>query len=251
MSPEPSSDYASACLLSYQRPAMLDTCITSLLETAGAKLELIVHDDGSTDPEVHAVLRKWQERGVIQSLILQPPGHNEGVGRAINRSFALATGDPLIKIDQDLVFRPNWLFEVNRLLAAAPEIGLLSGFKYWHDPCDWRQTLMETHEEAGWEQHSIIMGSFMAIRRECYAELGPLEEHSPAFAEDNVFQHRVTGSDRWVCGTPIHDLMVNDGYGIGPSTVVIAGEGGVPEPSKINTGPRVLDATEVLTQMED
>jgi glycosyltransferase involved in cell wall biosynthesis len=226
--------YASCCVLSYRRAHFLGRCIDTLIGGASAPLELIVHDDGSGDEDVMELLAERQRLGEISTLITNAPGHNQGQGVAINRMFAVATGDPIIKIDHDLIFQPGWLAEVNRLMKAAPQIGLLSGFRYWHDPCDWRKTLVGMH--AGWQEHEYIMGSFMAVRRACWEELGPFEEHSAAFAEDHIFQRKVTDSGRWVCGTPTTDLMTNQGYGLGPSTVVTPNGTVAP----IHTAPWVL-----------
>lgn len=232
--------FASACLLSYERPGFLKSAVHTMLATPGAPLELIIHDDGSRAPEVRPLISGLLDSCDCSAAIFNPPGHNQGVGLAMNRCFAIAEGDPLIKIDQDLVFEPYWLRTVNELLEANPQIGLLSGFRYWHDPCDWRKTLVAQHD--GWQEHEYIMGSFMAVRRACWEELGPFDSYSPAFAEDHIFQRKVTESERWVCGTPNHDLMRNMGYGLGPSTVCIEDasvEGGIRVKS-IHTAPRLL-----------
>lgn len=229
--------FASCCLLSYERPEFLRRAVNSLIAKPGAPLELIVHDDGSSSPQVQPLIERWLAGGHVSTAILNPPGHNQGRGVAMNRCFAIAEGDPLIIIDQDLVFKADWLLRVLLLLEANPEIGLLSGFRYWHEPCDWRQTIVAQHD--GWQEHEYVMGSFMAIRRACWEELGPFESYSPAFAEDHVFQRKVTASERWVCGTPDEDLMENLGYGVGPSTVVVAGPDG-PTVRKIHTQPRVI-----------
>lgn len=212
--------YASCCVLSYDRPAFLAECLTTLTQRAGAPLELIVHDDGSPDESCRELLHDAVTTGLVSSAILNPPGYNQGQGVALNRMFWMATGDPIIKIDHDLVFYAGWLAKVNELLAANPQIGLLSGFRYWHKPCDWRDTLIAEHD--GWQEHEFVMGSFMAIRRACWEELGPFTEHSEAFAEDHLFQRKVTASPYWMCATPVVDLMENVGYGVGPSTVVPA-----------------------------
>lgn len=230
--------FASACLLSYERPQFLVRAVHTMLETPGAQLELIIHDDGSVGPQPRLQIEGYLKSCQCSTAILNPPGHNQGVGVAMNRCFAIAEGDPLIKIDQDLVFEPYWLRTVNELLDANPQIGLLSGFRYWHDPCDWRKTLIAEHD--GWQEHEYIMGSFMAVRRACWEELGPFESYSSAFAEDHIFQRKVTASKRWVCATPKHDLMRNMGYGIGPSTVVMEGPDGTGVVRSIHTAPRLL-----------
>src|SRR6188768_3278736 len=48
----PSSDYASLCLLSYERPDFLDNTLKSLADQPGYDYELLIHDDGSQSPDV-------------------------------------------------------------------------------------------------------------------------------------------------------------------------------------------------------
>lgn len=213
---------ATACVLSYNRPTFLDECLESLTANPGGSLEVVLHDDGSVF-DTAAELPPYVLRRRVSTLILNAPTHNRGRGVAMNRCFAIAAGDPLIVVDQDLVFFDGWLGRVNALMERNPTIGLLSGYRYAHKPCDWRDTLMFEHgEPERWQQHEYVMGSFMAIRRSCWEELGPFEEGSESFAEDHTFQRRVTDSGRWLCATPLEPLCRNQGYGIGPSTVVTA-----------------------------
>lgn len=229
--------YASCCVLSYNRSGFLWEGLMTLLH-AGAPLELIIHDDGSSDDGVYRVLNEFRDRATI---IANPPGHNQGQGTALNRMFRMATGDPIIKLDQDLIFTPNWLAKVNALMDQEhherERLGLLGLFHYHHDPCDSAKTLIEQHD--GWSSRTHILGSAFAVRRECWEELGPFEEHSAAFAEDWVFQRKVTDSDAWVCGLPDEDLVANQGFGVGPSTVVV-GTPTAPTVTPIHTGPKVL-----------
>ncbi len=235
------ADHASLCMLSYERPAFLGQAIETAVANAGAPLELIVHDDGSSDPGVRALLDDLLNMGLVSTVILNPRGHNQGQGTALNRMFNMATGDPIIKLDQDLIFRPSWLVDVCDILdrnardctskvplypgskdgiEGGPRIGLLGLFHYHHDPVDSAKTRVAAH--GYWEQHTHICGSGFAVTRECWRALGPFGEHSAAFAEDWVFQMRVTESSRYVCALPPGDLVDNQGFGIGPSTVVIA-----------------------------
>lgn len=225
--------HATCCVLSYNRPAFLWECLNGLL-CAGAPLELIVHDDGSSDDGVYRVLNQFRDRATI---IANPPGHNQGQGTALNRMFGMASGDPIIKLDQDLIFQPGWLGKVNGLLDKNPTLGLLGLFHYWHDPCDSAKTIIEQH--GGWSSRTHILGSGFAVRRACWEELGPFEEHSAAFAEDWVFQNKVTASANWVCGLPDEDLVANQGFGVGPSTVVV-GTPSAPTVTPIHSGPLVV-----------
>jgi GT2 family glycosyltransferase len=226
------SAFASCCVLSYQRPQFLRDCLSTLVR-AGAPLELIVHDDGSTDPEVRRLLSGAVDEGA--TVVLNAPGHNQGQGTACNRMFAIASGDPIIKLDQDLIFTPGWLAHVTALMDHNAQIGLLGLMHYHHDPVDSAKTLLEQH--AGWSSRTHILGSAFAVRRWCWEELGPFEEHSEAFAEDWIFQREVTASHSWVCGLPDVDLVDNQGFGVGRSTVVVGAPATV---TSIHTRPRLV-----------
>lgn len=235
-------NFASCCLLSFNRPDFLITAVTTLLEHADSPLELLIHDDGSTDPRVKEVLWRWSEEGIASTVWINPPGHNQGQGIALNRMFNAAKGDPVIKLDQDLIFEPGWLRTVNELLdsnavaavdSMEPRIGLLGLYHYYADPVD--SVKCKVSQFLGWQSHTHICGSGFAMPRDVFEILGPFEEHSEAFAEDYDMQLRVTRDSRFVCALPDKDLIRNQGFGIGPSTVVVA-ENTV---AKIHKGPIV------------
>lgn len=236
----------SICVLSYQRPGFLQTCIESLLRNADEPVELIVHDDGSTDPDVRRYLYGLHEAGMVSLLMLSSIGHNQGQGIALNRMFNAAKGDVIWKVDQDLIFQPNWLRDARAILdentpeshRGEPLIGLLGGFHYWLDPCDSRKTMIEQFD--GWSTRTHILGSCFAVTRDCWREIGPFEERWESFGEDWDFQKRVTASEHFNCALPDTDIVVNQGFGIGPSTVVVMGDSG-PEPSKIKLTPYTVE----------
>jgi cellulose synthase/poly-beta-1,6-N-acetylglucosamine synthase-like glycosyltransferase len=227
-------EYASLCVLSYNRPTFLRNSLKSLSDSPGHPYELIIHDDGSkdSDPGLDNTLFGAQYDGA--TVILNKPGHNQGQGIALNRMFGMATGDPIIKLDQDLQYYPGWLLEVKRLMTEYPCIGLLGLLHYYHDPVDSRKTVKVRHDE--WSEHTHILGSAFAMRRACWEELGPFEEHSEAFAEDYVMQRKVDESGKWKCSLPKESLVENLGMGI-PNSTVVTKEGGV---SKIHKAPYVI-----------
>lgn len=215
----------------------------SLLKNASQPVEVIVHDDGSTDPVVEATLLTLKRQGKISLLMLNAPGHNQGQGIALNRMFNAAKGDIIWKVDQDLIFQREWLdlanfiFEENdeqSALGNEPRIGLLGGFHYWHEPCDSNKTTIEEFDN--WTSRTHILGSCFAVTRECWEALKPFEERSEAFAEDWDFQNRVTASKDFVCGLPNRDLVVNRGFGPGPSTIVYEEQGEI-KVTKIKNSP--------------
>jgi glycosyltransferase involved in cell wall biosynthesis len=227
------SDYASACMLSFNRRELLARALESVVTEAGVPFELIVHDDGSSDEMVRERLADRVASGGMSTLILNPVGHNQGQGVALNRLFSVASGDPIVKLDHDLTFRPGWLARTVELMRAAPRIGLLGLMHYDHDPVDSAKTLIADHD--GWSEHTHILGSAFAVRRECWEALGPFERHSESFSEDWAFQRAVTAS-RWCCALPGTSLVENHGMGYGPSTVNVS-EGVV---QGIHTNPHLV-----------
>lgn len=214
--------FASCCVLSYERPLFVRDAIESLLADPGAPLELIVHDDGSESRELRDYLGNLLDCGQASTVILNPPGHNQGVGEAIRRCFAVAQGDPLIKLDQDLSFRPGWLATVNQILydngtcEHEPRIGALGGFRYSFEPVDHQKMFRRRHE--GWDEVQDFVGSFMAVPRDVYERFGPIETHSDAFAEDVTFKLELQAIGL-ALGLPLDELVSNHGFGVGPSTV--------------------------------
>ena len=256
--------HASVCVLSFERLDFLKECIGSMLAHADADFELIVHDDGSTDLRLRSWLYRMSEEGVISTLIMNSPGWNEGQGVAMNRMAAVATGDPIIKCDQDLLFGPGWLRKVNDVLhenriegfggcvhgacphpescdlsapceERGPLIGALGVFRYPVEPVRYEDMLIASYGD--WEEHRDFVGSFIAIPREAWELFGPWEERSAAFAEDNTFKLRVAAVDGWCCALTKEELASNQGFGIGPSTLVL----GPDQIREIKPGPKVYE----------
>jgi glycosyltransferase involved in cell wall biosynthesis len=246
---------ASLCFLSFERPEFLRTAIDTALAGVDEPVELIVHDDGSTNRDLLKYLYTIHQRGEVSSLILNAPGCNQGQGVALNRMFKMAIGDIIIKLDQDLIFQPGWLARVREILAD-DRVGLLGFFKYWHDPVNWQQTIItDTHLLAGdfrkdavgavrpmdqadlprgYSFHTHICGSAFAIRRDIWEDFGPFQERWTSFGEDWQFQKDIHDHPSFFNALPDDDLVANQGFGVGPSTVVVANpDTGQPEPRSI------------------
>lgn len=240
--------FATCCLLSYERAEFVTEAILTMIGNANFPLELIVHDDGSTDPEVRKGLRGLVEGGTISTLIESPPGHNQGVGEAARRMFAIAQGDPIIKLDQDLIFQPGWLKAVVETLdwnyhertvyhtPQEPRIGALGLFRYEHDPVD--HSKMFKKRWGSWDEVQDFVGSAIVIPRDVYEEFGPWPTHSDAFAEDVELKTRLQNAGL-ALGLTQQDLVVNQGFGIGPSTVAIDDGRGMPTSAPIQHGPHL------------
>jgi len=254
---------ASVCVLSFERLKFLKDCLSSMMIHADADFELIVHDDGSKDLELREWLLQMSNDGVISTLLMNSPGWNEGQGIAMNRMAAVAKGDPIIKCDQDLVFQPGWLKKVNEVLAKnlkidrtgcfngecvhdddpcqiacemAPQlIGALGIFKYHHPPVEFEEMLLRMYPD--YSEVQDFVGSFIAMPRAAWEMFGPWEERSAAFAEDNAYKLDLTKIEGWCCALTNEELAYNQGFGIGPSTLVLGPE----EVKEIKPGPRLFE----------
>ncbi len=232
--------YPSLCFLSYERADFLGEAIRSAVANAGTACEVIVHDDGSRDPRCVEVARTLMDEGYVSRIVLEPVGRNEGVGAAFNRAAAVATGDPVIKLDQDLIFLPDWLSRTVDWLEADPEIGMLGLFRYYLDPVDWRQMNHEAPSaDADYEYVDDFVGSAMAIPRRILDRCGPLPEHSAAFAEDVEYKQGLRAAGLRLA-LPREDLAVNRGFGIGPSTIVFANSSGDVGVTEIHSEPYLV-----------
>lgn len=233
--------FISVCVLSYNRRDFLTRSIESMIETADEPLEIIVHDDGSAREGEWATadecVRLWLidavDAGRISRLILNPPGHNEGQGVALNRMFHMAKGDILVKADQDLIYKPGWTKAIRETIDQSraswndhdrgfPKIGALGLFKYHVEPVHYQDMYVESVRvgDVEWDECKDFVGSLIAMPREAWEEFGPWEERSPAFAEDAVMKQQITASSNWCCALTPEDYVENVGFGVGPSTLV-------------------------------
>lgn len=214
----------SVGVLSYNRGKWLDDTLHSMIDNTNVPFELIINDDGSTEEKTHEVLYTWEDTATV---ISNPTGWNEGVGRSINKCFGIATGDILIKVDSDLQFAPGWLEHIIELFDD-PEhcrLGLLGLCHYYYEPVDMRKTLIEKLD--AYNIHTHILGSAFAIRREIYEEFG-ISSYSESFSEDWELMKKIEASDKWHNGLPINQLASNYGMGLGNSTVALSnGQGGI------------------------
>jgi glycosyltransferase involved in cell wall biosynthesis len=84
--------------------------------------ELIVVDDGSTQPRTVEVLAAFREAGY--RVIEQP---HSGLSAARNRGIAAAAGDYLLPLDADNRLLPGFAAEAAALLDAEPAVGVVYG----------------------------------------------------------------------------------------------------------------------------
>jgi len=105
----------SVCIANYNGVEMIEACIESVLSQGlGDVVEIIVHDDASTDDSVHLIRQRYPAAKLIASI------ENVGFCIANNRMAAAAAGQYLLLLNNDATLLPDAL---ESLITAARDIG--------------------------------------------------------------------------------------------------------------------------------
>ncbi len=111
----------SIVTVTYNAAQFLEETIRSVLLQGYPDLEYIIVDGGSTDGTVD-IIRKYQEW--IARWISEP---DRGQSHAINKGWAMATGEWLGWLNADDIYLPGVLNSVSAALVGAPEVDLVYG----------------------------------------------------------------------------------------------------------------------------
>lgn len=105
----------SVCVANYNGAAVIEACLDSILVQQGTTtVEILVHDDASTDGSAAWVRQRYPQATIIESQA------NVGFCIANNRMAAEAKGDYLLLLNNDAALFPDAL---TTLLAEAKNIG--------------------------------------------------------------------------------------------------------------------------------
>ncbi len=96
--------------------------VASAEDSEGAPLELVIVDDGSTDPFTVEVLGRL--RGAGYQVIEQ---RNHGLSAARNAGVGAARGRYVLPLDADNCIRPSYLRRAAEIMDAAPDVGVVYG----------------------------------------------------------------------------------------------------------------------------
>lgn len=225
--------FASLILLSFKRPEFLINSIKSIHENTKFPFELIVVDDGGSD-EVRKIIDKNLTEGKISTAILNG-GQNMGVGEGVKRGFAIACGDFLVKLDQDMNYTQEWLKKMIEILELDSKIGMVGGFKYnaQHPTVNFRKTnpeqielkLSSSKSVKYWKVDDFVSSAFV-IRTKDYKKFGEFPIGSEAFAEDIEYK-KMLQKEGYDLALTEEDVLHNYGFGAKTSTIVINEEKGV------------------------
>ena len=123
--------FASRPLISIVTPVFdtpvsrLEEAVQSVLTQAYENWELLLIDDGSTDPDLLRILPHVAERD--QRIVLANLGKHGGISAASNRGLELARGEWITFLDHDDVLEPDALFQIVNVLQRDPDADLIYG----------------------------------------------------------------------------------------------------------------------------
>lgn len=106
---------------SYNQAQFLERTIISVLNQNYPNLEYIIIDGGSTDGSVD-IIRKYEK--YLTYWVSEP---DEGQSYALNKGFAMSTGDILAWLNSDDMYLPGALFKVAEIFRKDPDTTLVYG----------------------------------------------------------------------------------------------------------------------------
>jgi GT2 family glycosyltransferase len=193
---------ASVIVVTYNNLALTRLCLESLFRnTEHLNCEVIVVDNHSTDgtPEYLRLAAQQQKR--LKIILNQ---ENRGFSRANNQGIAISTGEHLILLNNDTIVPPGWLNRLVRHLED-PDVGLVGpvtnnigneaminvAYRSWHEMETFAREQYSSHERQVADIRMLAMFC-VALRREVYQEIGPLDEqYGVGMFEDDDYSLRV------------------------------------------------------------
>lgn len=196
----------SVVIVNWNTRQLLLDVIASLQEnTRSTTLEIIVVDNGSSDGSADAVAAAFSAVKVIRN------STNLGFAKANNIGFAAATGRALCLVNTDVECRPGVIDQLWQYLLANDDVGLVGPRTLHRDGrvrlnCRRFPTVANALGDHLWlkklgipalagralsastyattHRVEVLSGCFLMVRREAFAEVGPLDEDFFFYGED-------------------------------------------------------------------
>ncbi|HXU61488.1 MAG TPA: glycosyltransferase family 2 protein [Polyangia bacterium] len=188
----------SVVMPAYNRAHCITRSIDSVLNQSYPDVEVIVHDDGSTDGTAGLLADRYGSNPRVR--VQRAP--NAGVSAARNQAFKLVRGDYVALLDSDDVFYP-WKLEVQlACLRHAPQIGMV-----------WTDMRAQTPDGKLVEERYLKV-AYTNWRRftneSIFSASVPLAQLTPQFARELGSTRLWTGDifDAMLMGTLVHTSTV-------------------------------------------
>lgn len=182
-----SAPVVSVCIANYNGVGVLADCIESVLaQRGGTPVEIIVHDDASTDDSVAWLRQRYPNVELLAA------AENAGFCTANNRMVAQARGEYVLLLNNDAALFPDALAALLEAARATVAPGILTVPQY-----DWetgelvdRGCLLDPfynpvpNLDAARSNVAMVIGACLFLRRDLWNELGGFPEWFRSLAED-------------------------------------------------------------------
>lgn len=171
-------------------PACLDSLLA--LDYPGARLEVLVGNDQSTDTTAAVVSGYSRDYSNIHLYEIEPDYHQlEARSNVLAQLAQQAKNDLLIFLDADMEVSPGWL--KNMVAPTANGYEMVSGYTEvksggWFagvQQIDWMNVIMLLKAGADMKLPGTALGNNMLVSHEAYKAVGGYEQIGPTFTEDN------------------------------------------------------------------
>jgi GT2 family glycosyltransferase len=177
----------SVCIANYNGVAVLADCIESVLTQQGATpVEIIIHDDASTDDSVAWLRQHYPNVELLAS------AENVGFCVSNNRMVAQARGEYVLLLNNDAALQPDALTTLLDEAGKVPQAGVLSLPQY-----DWESGVLVDRGclldpfynpvpnlDPARSEVAMVIGACLFLRRDLWNELGGFPEWFGSLAED-------------------------------------------------------------------
>jgi len=192
---KPLSPIVSLVVLNWQGEEDTARCVESIrAQSCDASIEVIVVDNESTQ-ESRSKLK------AIGDCRLVATPRNLGFAGGMNAGAAVASGDPIGLLNNDLVLASDWVQRGLELLAARPDVGMIGGLSYFWDDANppyseandaWSFPIVDPASGAGTLRQSLgtftevsaLDGSNLLIRKNLWQRVGGFDADYFAYGED-------------------------------------------------------------------
>lgn len=173
----------SVVLPTRDRPALLPRAISSVLAQRYPHWELVVVDDGDTDP-VETTLAGFDR----DERIVTVEGPRRGAGAARNAGLGAATGEVVCYLDDDNLMHPEWLQAVAYLFSARDDVDVAYGVTLAEHrlPGDLGEEWWPSHWQLPWSRETLLERNI--------TDAGAIA-HRPGLEEARFDEELSTGED--------------------------------------------------------
>lgn len=177
----------SVCVANFNGEHLLDECLASIYaQTLGAPVEILVHDDASSDGSLEVLRERHPLVRVIESRV------NVGYCVSNNRMADLARGKYLLLLNNDATLHPEALECLVQAAGTKPELSILTLTQYDRTSgklvdrgvrLDFMYTPVP-NQTIACERIAYVQGACMFLRRSAWERLGGFPEWMVSNAED-------------------------------------------------------------------